>query len=227
MGATEPLSSTESQTIVVINPNSSTSVTQGIDRALDALRIPGGPSIECSTLEEGPEGIETDAQVEAVVAPLCRRIQARSDDAAAFVIACFSDPGLQRARTSTRRPVFGIGECSMLAALTRGRQFGILSILEASLPRHQRAIQAAGLRSRFAGDRPIGLGVAELSKDGVLDRLTEVGETLRDQDGADVVILGCAGMARYRKELEHSLELPVIDPTQAAVTMAIGAVRLS
>ena len=50
---------------------------------------------------------------------------------------------------------------------------------------------------------------------------------LRDHHGADVLVLGCAGMAQYRAELEAALDLPVVDPTQAAVTMAIGAVRLA
>jgi Asp/Glu/hydantoin racemase len=54
-----------------------------------------------------------------------------------------------------------------------------------------------------------------------------VGECLRDQHGADVIVLGCAGMARYRQPLEDALDRPVIDPTQAAVTMALGRVLLT
>ena len=57
--------------------------------------------------------------------------------------------------------------------------------------------------------------------------MIEVGRMLVQQDGADVVVMGCAGMARHRKPLEDALGIPVIDPTQAAVTMAIGAVQLS
>ena len=56
--------------------------------------------------------------------------------------------------------------------------------------------------------------------------MTSVGKKLRDDDGADVLIMGCAGMARYRARLEAAVGLPVIDPTQAAVTIAIGAVLL-
>jgi Asp/Glu/hydantoin racemase len=57
-------------------------------------------------------------------------------------------------------------------------------------------------------------------------RMVEVGRALRDRDGADAIVMGCAGMARHRRPLEEALGVPVIDPTQAAVTMAIGAVRL-
>ena len=68
------------------------------------------------------------------------------------------------------------------------------------------------------------MSVAETaSGDGTLARMIEVGRELRDQDGADVVVMGCAGMARHRAALEDALGVPVIDPTQAAVTMALGA----
>ena len=51
-----------------------------------------------------------------------------------------------------------------------------------------------------------------------------VGRDLKDIDGADVIVMGCAGMARHRRALEDALRVPVIDPTLAAVTMALGAV---
>jgi Asp/Glu/hydantoin racemase len=213
--------------IVVVNPNSTATVTAAIDRALEPLRMTGGPAIACLTLPEGPPGIETQADVEQVVQPLCRLVRARTD-ADAFVIACFSDPGLHAAREATAKPVFGIAECGLLTALTRGERFGILAILRTSLPRHFRYVRQLGLAARFAGDLPLGLGVLELSDaDRTLARMVEVGARLRDQHGADVLVLGCAGMARYRGPLEQELQLPVVDPTQAAVTMAIGRVRLA
>ncbi len=129
------------QQIVVINPNSTEAVTQAIDRALDPLRMTGGPEIECMTLSEGPPGIESQADVDSVVAPICSLVRARDNDAAAFVIACYSDPGLQAARESTERPVLGIAECAMLTALTRGERFGLISILESGIPRHLRYVR--------------------------------------------------------------------------------------
>jgi Asp/Glu/hydantoin racemase len=52
-----------------------------------------------------------------------------------------------------------------------------------------------------------------------------IGRELVEQDGADVIVMGCAGMSRHRRQLEEALGVPVIDPTQAAVAMAIGAVQ--
>jgi allantoin racemase len=213
--------------IVVVNPNSTAAVTSAIERALMPLCLAGGPAIECVTLAEGPPGIETQAHVEQVVQPLCRLVRTRAD-AAAFVIACFSDPGLHACREATARPVLGIAECGLLTALTRGERFGIIAILAGSLARHQRYVRQLGLTARFAGELPLGLGVVELADAGrTYERMRAVGTRLRDHDGADVLVLGCAGMAQYRADLEAEVGLPVIDPTQAAVTMALGAVRLA
>ena len=69
------------------------------------------------------------------------------------------------------------------------------------------------------------MSVAETaSGEGTLDRLIAVGRELRDEDRAGAIVMGCAGMARHRRALEEALGVPVIDPTQAAVAMALGAV---
>lgn len=212
--------------IVVLNPNSNAEVTAGLDRALAPLRFADGPPIVCETLEEGPFGIETQADVEAVTLPLRRRV-ARGD-AAAYVIACYSDPGLHVCREATDRPVFGIAESGLLTALQRGERVGVIAILRRSIPRHFRQLRALGIVERIGGERPVELTVAELADEGrTWGRLVEVGRELREIDHADVLVLGCAGMARYRRRLEDRLGVAVVDPTQAAVTMALGTVALA
>jgi allantoin racemase len=213
--------------ILVINPNSTASVTRAIDDAMAPLRIPGGPAIACLTLDEGPPGIESQIDADSVILPLCRVIREQEADAAAFVIACFSDPGLFSAREATAKPVLGIAECGILTALTLGHRFGVISILARSVPRHLRYIAAMGVNQRLAGDLPIGLRVTELADErATLTRMIDVGRRLRDQHGADVLVMGCAGMARHRADLEEAVQIPVVEPTQAAVTMAIGRARL-
>jgi Asp/Glu/hydantoin racemase len=215
------------EAIIVINPNSTEAVTRAMDDGLARLRLPGGPEIRCQTLPEGPPGIESQRDADSVILPLCRSIAAQEEKAAAFVIACFSDPGLFSAREVTRRPVFGIAECGILTALTLGHRFGVIAILAGSVPRHLRYIAAMGVGARLAGDLPIGLGVTALSDtDTALARMIEVGRTLRDGHGADVLVMGCAGMARYREALEEAVRLPVVEPTQAAVAMALGRLHL-
>jgi len=211
--------------IRVVNPNSNAAVTRGIDEALEALRFADGPEIVCSTLEQGPFGIETQADVESVTMPLRRLVEA-DNQSDAFVIACYSDPGLHLCREGTTRPVFGIAECGVLTALARAERFGVVAIRQRAIRRHLRYLRQMGLVDRFAGERPLEMSVAESAGAGTLARLVEIGRELKDEDGADAVILGCAGMARHRRPLEDALGIPVIDPTQAAVTLALGAVQL-
>jgi allantoin racemase len=210
--------------ILVINPNSNPAVTAGFDQALDALRFAEGPAIRCATLAEGPFGIESQRDVETVALPLRRMVEA--DNAAdAFVIACYSDPGLHLCREGTRRPVFGIAECAVLTALARGDRFGVIALAQKSIRRHARYLRQMGLIERLAGERSLDLSVAETASEGTLKRMVEAGRALIDEDGADVVVMGCAGMARHRRPLEDALGVPVIDPTQAAVAMAIGTLQ--
>jgi Asp/Glu/hydantoin racemase len=146
----------------------------------------------------------------------------------AFVIACYSDPGLHSVREATRKPVLGISECGILTALTLGHRFGVIAILQKSIPRHLRYVGALGVTERMAGELPIGLGVTELSDENkTFGRMVEVGKALRERHAADVVVMGCAGMARYRRPLQDEIGIPVVEPTQAAVAMAIGRVRLN
>lgn len=215
------------EAIIVINPNSTEAVTRAMDEGLAPLRLAGGPEIVCQTLHEGPPGVESQHDADSVILPLCRTIAAQEAEAAAFVIACFSDPGLFSAREATRKPVLGIAECGILSALTLGHRFGVISILARSVPRHLRYVGAMGVAARLAGDLPIGLGVTALADaNTTLGRMIEVGTTLRDRHGADVLVMGCAGMARYRGDLEEAVQVPVVEPTQAAVAMALGRARL-
>lgn len=214
--------------ILVINPNSTEAVTKGIDEAMAPLRVAGGPEIECVTLKEGPPGIETQQHVDGVIGPMLKLVRERQADYAAFVIACYSDPGLYSVREATAKPVLGISECGVLTALTLGQKFGVIAILQKSIPRHLRYLGAMGVMDRLAAELPIGLGVTELSDEKkTFGRMVDVGKALRDEHGANVIVMGCAGMARYRKPLQVELGIPVVEPSQAAVGMAIARVRLN
>ncbi len=215
-------------TIFIVNPNSSQTVTDGIDRTVEPMRATCPVPIVCRTLAEGPKGIETQAHVDGVVTPLLAHCAALEDQASAFVVACFSDPGLAALREQSSRPVLGIAESAVLTAMMTGQRFGIISILSRSIPRHMRYLGAMGVMDRLAGDLPLELGIAELAdRDRTFARLKTVGAALRDDKGADVVILGCAGMTAFRADLEAELGRPVIEPCQAAAAMAIARLALA
>ncbi|MCD5976050.1 aspartate/glutamate racemase family protein [Pseudomonas quasicaspiana] len=214
--------------LFVINPNSNSHVTAGIDSALQPLRLANGPAIHAMTIEQGPSAVQTQQDMAAVTILLSRLVAEKQAQAGAFVIACFSDPGLAAVREITQRPVFGIGECAVLTAMTLGQQFGVIAMQRSALGRHLRTYGAMGVMDRFAGELAVDLSMEQLGDpDVTFKRLLAVGRQLRDQNQADVLIMGCAGMAVYRQALQHELGVPVVEPCQAGAAMALTAILLN
>jgi len=167
-------------------------------------------------------------QRDLAAAPLVARVIAENlEKAEAFVIACYSDPGLRAARELSDKPVFGMAETGLATALMLGGKVGVISILPAAVERHWVYARSLGLDHAIAADLPVGLSVAELAdEEATAGRMLSVGRRLCDSHGATAILLGCAGMARYREFLQTELRRVVLDPTQAAVAAAITALRL-
>ena len=207
--------------IFVLNPNGSAGVTASIDSCIEPLRAVSRHRITCGYIPTAPEGIESDAHVAEVVPMVLEHTRRSSADA--IIVACFSDPGVEAARSLVTVPVIGIAEAAYYAALQLGRRFGVISLGPTSVSRHARHLEKLEIARRLAGDRPVNMGVSEASSGGGITRaVTEAGMALRDRDGADVVILGCAGMGKQRDRLQAVLGLPVVDPVQAAVATAVA-----
>ncbi len=217
----------QQQHILVINPNSDESVTEGMIRELKGFHFSEGPRIECVSLSDGPFGIESQADIEAVTLPL-RKMVSESSNVDAFVIACYSDPGLHVCREASEKPVFGIQECGVLTAMSLGDRFGVIALQERSIRRHLRYLRQMGVMERLAGERAASLSVREsVSGKGTFEKLLKAAKQLRDSDQADTIILGCAGMAAHRAKLELVIGIPVIDPVQAAVSMAMHSLLIT
>ena len=213
--------------ILVINPNASVAVTQAIDAAIAPLRLPGGPAITVAGLAAGPPGIVTQVDADGVVMPLVEWVA--RDDADAFVLACFSDPGLHAAREAAGgRPVLGIAECGITRAMMLGERFGIIALSPASVRRQRRMVRQMGVDNRYADSWPVALGAAETAAAAAArDRLVEAGQALVRHCRADVLVLGCAGMASHRAAIARACGVPVVEPVQAAVGVALGAVLIA
>ena len=203
--------------ILFINPNASSSCTAGIADAI----APFGPGLEVTSLADGPPAIVTWRDWFRVAEPLCRVIETTPADA--YVIACVSDPGLEAARTVTDRPVLGMFRCAVAAALARAERFGVIGFTAASLPRHRRILAGMGVESRMAGWVPLNLPMEALT-DPVAPqrRIAEAARRLADE-GAEVVILGCAGMAGHVAVAREAAGVPVIEPCRAAAAAAVLA----
>jgi allantoin racemase len=212
--------------IIALNPNSSTEVTALMDEGLAVLRSLSGHEIFCTELKAAPIGIETDVHVRDVTPKVADFVA--DADADAVVVACFSDPGVAAARATARIPVVGIAEAAYYAALQLGGRFGIVSLGQSSIARHARHIELLGLSARLAGDRSIDMSVAEGHSDPRADGcIRRVSDELIGIDGAECLILGCAGLGARRAGLQATLGLPVIDPVQAGVAAAINILDLN
>jgi len=205
--------------ILVINPNSNESVTRGIDQALQSARQEYGFDISCSTLAKGPLGIETDEDIKVAVPLVVTEICSNSDYDA-FVIACYSDPGLNEARTIAKKPVLGIHDSAVSLCASYGRHFGVLALSRDSIQRHIAYVRHLGYQSFHAGERPLDINVDQAANDpGVLKMIIDTGRQLVDDDGAETVILGCAGLGRHRSAAQQAIGVPVVDPVESALQM--------
>lgn len=206
-------------TIVVINPNSTERITRQIRDAVSTV----SSRVTVVTSLRGPPAIERDEDVAASVVPMLD-VALAHDEAAAYVVACFSDPGLDELRGIRDIPAFGIAESAIRSAMEAAEKVGIVSSVEDSIPRHQRYWRRLGISDRVAGDIAVGLGVLELDTEEARERVRAAGEALVTA-GAGAVVLGCTGMTHMQGRLEAHLQVPVIDPCQAAVSLAEEAIN--
>jgi Asp/Glu/hydantoin racemase len=208
--------------ILLLNPNSSTACSAGIEAAIAGFRGAHGPAIDVATVAEGPPGIYSWQDWHAAVAPLCRAVAAAPADA--YLVACASDPGLEAVREVTDRPVLGVFRCAVAAALLRAERFGVIALVDASIARHALALRALGAEARLAAEIAMNTSIeALLDPHAARAALLATGMRLVER-GAGAVILGCTGMAGHRAALEAALGVPVIEPCQAAVAQALGIV---
>lgn len=205
--------------IKVINPNSNESVTAGLRASLAVFREDA--DISCVTLPGGPFGIETDEDIDSVKPLIIKEIE-RSPQFDAFVIACYSDPALTESRTVSEHPVYGLQESALRMALESGTRIGVLALSPESIRRHLEYIDALGFSAHLAGELPLDVSVDDAANDpGTIEKIVVKGRQLIDDHDADVLILGCAGMAALKKQVQLALAVPVIEPAEASIRLAL------
>lgn len=202
--------------ILFLNPTANQKITTGMARALKVFDVPEASEIVCVTMGDGPAAIETLQDIDAAVDALCVRIS--DSDADAFVIADFSDPGLEDCRGITSKPVFALRDSVITCAGLLPGPFGVIVASPAAM-----AVEGtfAEIDGRFAGERLVSTRVRGKAK--VLAVLLEAGAALRDENSAQAVILSSAAMSEHRRTMERELGIPVVDSLQAAAGLALGA----
>lgn len=136
-----------------------------------------------------------------------------------YVIACYGDPGLYAARELASAPVVGIGETSMLMACMLGYKFSIITILDRFIAPVEEMVKRYGLSERCASIRVINTPVLDIEGGGemTMSLMVEEGARAVKEDRAEVLLLGCAGMAGLEEMMEERLGVPVIDGIVSAI----------
>ena len=213
--------------ILVINPNTSTLVTE---KVANKIRQIARPDVQADVIqiEHGPESLESYYD-ESLATPYTIQAvkKANEDGYDAIILAAFCDPGLEALKEISSVPVYGIEETSFSVALLLGHKFSILTEKPHKTSSKKQHVRKYGLESRFASVRALGMGVVEIAEKP--EKVKEIGMALArkmiEEDGAEVIIMGCASMAGYSDDLEKELGIPVIDPIAATYKVVEGSNR--
>jgi allantoin racemase len=214
--------------ILVVNPNTTASMTAAIGRAAQRVAAPG-TKIVAVNLETGPESIEGYYDEALALPGLLAEVargEARGVDG--HVLACFDDTGLDAARALARAPVVGIGEAAFHAASLIAGTFTVVTTLSRSIPAIEHNLVKYGLGSRCARVRASEVPVLALEKREAeaCRRIDAEIEAARREERAEAIVLGCAGMVDYVAELSARHAVPVIDGVTTAVVLVEALVRL-
>lgn len=213
--------------IKVINPNTTAAMTLSID---ESARKAKGPGTEVVTVNppRGPESIEGYYDEHVAAFHVLGEVLRERDKFDAYVIACFGDPGLEGVREITAAPAVGICQAALQLASTLATRFSILTVLPRVVVDLQQKVEKYGFQRYLASLRTTQMAVTEFStnREAGEKALIEAGRKAIDEDGAEALILGCAGMAGLEEKMERELGLPVIDGVAAAVKVAESLVSL-
>jgi allantoin racemase len=216
--------------IKIINPNTTASFTELSLNAGRAVAAPGTqilagqPSAGTSSVESHvDEAVATLGVIEAVRAGEAERVDG-------YVIACFGDTGLDAAREVAAGPVVGMTEAALYAAALIAPVFSIVTLPRRTRVFAERAVWHAGLERRCARVRAIDVDVLDCADETsrVFDAFVVEAARAIEEDHAEAIILGCAGLEPLVGPLAERLRVPVIEGVAAAVKMveALLALRL-
>jgi len=214
--------------IKVINPNTTWSMTEKIGACARTAARPGTEVIAVSPAM-GPVSIESQYD-EALAAPgvLAEIAQGEATGCDGYLIACFGDPALLAARELARGPVVGIAEAAMHMASLVGQRFSVVTTLGRTMGQAWHLADIYGMRRFCANVRACELPVLALEDTAsqALERITAECRLALAEDGSDVIVLGCAGMADWCAHIAQTLGVPVVDGVTAGMELLQSLVAL-
>jgi allantoin racemase len=214
--------------LLLINPNTTASMTASIAEAARAVAAPDTHIHACQP-SFGPASIEGHFDEAIAAAGVAEQVRLADPVPDAVVIACFGDPGLDAAREACAAPVLGIAEAAFHAASMLATGFSVVTTMTRTCTIAEHLIHRYGFERRCRGVHGTDIAVLALETDPTA--LAQIEATCRDalqRDRSGAIVLGCAGMAALTHTLQQRLGVPVIDGVAVAVKFAeaLAALRL-
>jgi allantoin racemase len=211
--------------LLVINPNTTQAMTDDIERSARAAAAPG-TEITCVSPAAGPRSIEGFTDEVLAAYHLVDVVAGARGKYDGIVIACYGDPAVSACREISDVPVVGIAEATFHMASLVAHTWSVVTVLPRVRPLLLEVVHRVGLQDRCASVRSAPLTVLEIEAD--LDRakrlITAEARKAIDEDGAEAILLGCAGMGPLDKAMQAELGVPVFDGTACAVKLLEGLI---
>lgn len=205
--------------ILVINPNTSEAMTEDVRATVKRIKR---PDVEAQTVHPayGPESLESAYDTAIATNAMIDLLTGKEKEYDGVLIACFGDPGHDALKEMLDGAVMGIAEGAIATALMLGNKYSILAAGERAVPLMGNMVIGYGLKERLASIECLGMSVTavEEQKEEATEKLTQAAQRAA-QKGADVMILGCAGMTTLKAEVEKRTGMQILDPVEAGYAM--------
>jgi allantoin racemase len=207
--------------VLIVNGNTSPEITALIEAEAQRSAAPG-TEIVAVTPSFGPAYIATRSEAAIAAHAILVALAEHGAGCDAAVIACFGEPGLAASRELLTIPVVGMAEAAMLTACMLGGRFAVVTGGVRWVPLIEELAVAYGLERRLAAVRAHALEGAAIARDpeGAASALAALAARCVEEDGADCVILGGAGLAGLARRIAPSLQVPVLDGLDCAIRQA-------
>jgi allantoin racemase len=207
--------------ILIINPNSNAEMTNAIQKTAEGF---AGKEYEVETYSTlgAPKFIETYEDAAKAAPGMMNLVRENENKVDAFIIACHCDPNIDLMKEITKKPIVGIGEASMKIASMLGHKFSVVSTAKHSIPNKEAVIRKYHLQEVMASVRA---PIDENKNCSDEEKYLDAAKLAIEEDMAEVIVLGCAGMTGLDKKLEKKLGVPVLDGVICALIIASGLVK--
>jgi len=210
--------------ILIINPNSDPEMTEAIRKTAENF-VGRECEVVCKPTPGAPKFIETYKDEIKAAPGMVKLIKENDDTFDAFIIACHCDPNLDAMKEITKKPVVGIGEASMKIASMLGHRFSVISTSKHSIPNKEALIRKYHLQELLASVRVPQEEQDVMNVSGDEKKYLQAAKSAIEEDMAEVIVLGCAGMTGLDKCLEAQLGIPVLDGIVCALIIAAGLAK--